>query len=197
MKRIMKRKRIGFFAMALTATVLFSACGNKSAVTTSAMAGSSNSSNTITVSEMLDTVLADSDNGRITIYRYDVKESTSKVMGLHVYEYDGTALYEDENANNFTIEDIVAKKVDVKMNEEGYEAELKLNNETFAGEYIASRKGIGFYNTFSHIEIAGISFMCFSYTDPTTYEDSACTYYTLIPDTKNTKNKTVVYDSDL
>ena len=182
--------------MAITTTALFSACGNNpKAVTT--MANSNNSRNTITVSQMIDTVLSESENSKVVIYKYALVEKSERVDNLAMYEYDGTTLYKATNIDNYTIDKLVLDKSDIAM-DEGRSAGLRLDNGTFANEDIAAGgDSIKFYKTFSHVEIEGISFMCFSYTDTEYYSDSSRIYYTLIPDTKSTKKATVVYDIEL
>jgi len=199
-ERIMKKRITVLLTVSALLAALFAGCGSSGSTNGQTQMTDEKKSGSMTVSEMLDSVLNESQNGRITIYRYGIVERDGHVDKLKVYEYDGTNIYEATNVSiKCTPEQIISGEVDIVMSNEGKAAELKMYNIESSNEYIDVHKGggIGFYNTFSHVEIAGISFMCFSYYGANDLPDSGYTYYTLIQDTKETKNKTIVYDTEL
>ncbi len=179
--------------------------------------GSSGSSGkTMTVSEMLETVIED--NGG-EVYLYEVEsggDNKDKTFGKDmkvsdVYAYDGNNIermslgygniikLKDVANHDVSYEERQNKReilgLDLETDETGndvYIEAIKIDdNDGWGKEY-----DVMYFGGFSRIEIYDTTFMCFAtnFTDYSYANPYTTTQYVLIEDTESTKDKTIVWD---
>lgn len=205
----MKKKIISILLVATMAVTILAGCGNADGTV------KVSKSDTMTISEMLDAVLEDS-GGEVNIYcRYsESKEVLGKDFPCRTYSYDGKTVKILKSNPSNTLGDIAngnAEKADlhaeygvepglcIRTDETGNTANLEIlacgGIEKVDGNVRTGDDGAAvFFGSFSRIEVYDKTYMCFTMT---VYPASYSPYdtYTLIEDTKSTKDKTIVFDT--
>lgn len=170
--------------------------------------------NTMTVSEMLNAVLADN-GGEMVFYEYD-KDQIGKDSGVTICYYDGTQIESSPhnvrdssgNTNRILLGDIaqdtyLASECEPWTNYLG-NAEIRLitdstgNNVEYEAIYHIGSSGTEkeaiTFGEFDRVQIYDKTFMVFKHT---WYNGAYQVYentYTIIPDTESTKDMTIVFD---
>lgn len=198
----MKRRIATLLTLTISITMLLSGCGS-----------TESKSDTMTVSEMLETVLKDN-GGEVYIYKGDTQHDNvlGKDMDVDVYVYDGEEITgcEDERYYagelqlwecNYDLGDIVNDKINFEK-DENKKLVLGLNLETdetgndvhIEAIKTESESDKYFFGTFSRIEVYDATFMCFATRVVPQDGTNPYTLYTVIKDTESTKDKTIVCD---
>ena len=201
----MKRRIATLLTLTISTTMLLSGCGSIES-----------KQDTMTVSEMLETVLKDN-GGEVYIYEGDTDHGAvlGKDMDVDVYAYDGEEITMCEDERFFAGEipfsdcyydlgDIANDKINFEKNEKkGFKSKvLGLNletDDTGNDVYIEAIKTDHesdeyFFGTFRRIEVYDATFMCFETRVEPQNGTSPYTVYTVIKDTESTKDKTIVWD---
>lgn len=202
----MKKRFIALLLSGLMVVGVLSGCGS-----------SGTKSDTMTVSEMLETVLEDN-GGELYFYTTDTQYSNETPLGkdrkMQVYIYDGETVcrgkqvgsdddYESYKLGEIANNEMTFEKVGEKDRVLGLDLET---DETGNNVYIEALKTeshsewhdfeVYYLGGFSRIEVYGTTYMCFStrVTHLDTYDNWKTELYFLIEDTESTKNKTIVWD---
>lgn len=197
------KKRIIALSLVLTMAVgILNGCGS-----------SGTKSDTMTVSEMLETVLEDN-SGELYFYttdtRYDHEIPLGKSRRMDVYSYDGESVVRCRKVGSDDIQcalgQIANKETSFEKTEEkdkvlGLDLETdKTGNEVYL-EVLKTETHRGskdfevyYLGGFSRIEIYGTTYMCFATRQTDFYDDRKTEIYFLIEDTESTKDKTIVWD---
>ncbi len=198
----MKKRFIAIVLIATMTLGILGGCG-------SSEGGSSKKSDTMTVSQMFETVLEEN-GGELYIYKADDCD-LGKDMSVNVWSYNGqrvNACQEvgrtEGNSGAYNLGDIANKKINFEKCEDsnilvhGLDLETdETGNNVYIEAIHTENKRLKFYlGGFSRIEVYDTTFMCFttnvtdnSYATPYTYQ-----LYYLIEDTETTKDKTIVWD---
>lgn len=197
----MKRKMTALLTLALLTTLLLGGCG-----------GTESKSDTMTVSEMLETVLKDN-GGEVYIYKADTKYHQNVALGkdmpVGVYVYDGEGINwcqeegrTESGRDSYKLGDIANNKVNF---EKGGEKDLVLGldletddtgNDVYIEAIQTENDEVYLLGGFSRIEVYDTTYMCFAtrVTHLNTYDNWKTEIYYLIEDTESTKDKTIVWD---
>lgn len=197
------KKRLTVIVVAVLCTLfVLSACGNKTTNTNNPDSkgtsdeNNTQTSNTMTVSEMLNTVLKDN-GGKMYIYYRRPRNGNSplsKDLDVDAYLYDGKSII--PHKGKATLGEIAKGEADFGEKEDKKNAVLDVEtdstgNNTNLEVMLGSIKA--YFGSFSRIQIYDKTYMCFT-TMGFTYGDDP-RYYTIIEDTISTKDKTIVWDS--
>lgn len=197
----MKKRIAILLTLTLSATMLLGGCGS---------AGSK--SDTMTVSEMLETVLKDN-GGEVYIYEADTQYYQSIALGkdmpVGVYVYDGEGINwcqeegrTESGRGSYKLGDIANDKINF---EKGGEKDLVLGldletddtgNDVYIEAIPTEGEDVYYLGGFSRIEIYDKTYMCFAtcFTNLSYYDEPKTELYYLIEDTESTKDKTIVWD---